>query len=426
MLNTENFTDCEHTANSEILSAIADFLISDIYAAPSDREDAFTQPFTAYQLIENIQTYLPRGNQSVLVFETFEWALWLKLQNNASVTLATNDYHDKIRQLCEMHGIKYACISTGNIDWRYMRFDVVCGNPPFQDKDAASSKKAWTEFVLAGMKLVKPSGHLAMITPNAWADSKTKVFKEVINKYSAEYICLNAREYFPTVGTTVSWFIVKKELPSREHLTTAVNGKDTVFINLNNITVMPETVDTISLSIMNKVFNDRTRENMEVLFDSNNDARRPHMSKVDDNVFHYPNVHGASIRYGSKPHPNQFKRKIVFPLYAARGTVSDKMVFDMDGEWGYTEHAAAILVDTPLEGTHIMEYLTSDIMAWLLDQTKTAGFTNRTLLAHIPKIDLAVDFSPNLIYNALKLTPEEIAYIEANAPGKAKKQRKAP
>ena len=50
-----------------------------------------------------------------------------------------------------------------------MKFDVVFGNPPYQNPNSnSSSGKLWGKFVEVAFESVTEGGKVAMITPNSW------------------------------------------------------------------------------------------------------------------------------------------------------------------------------------------------------------------------------------------------------------------
>ena len=56
-----------------------------------------------------------------------------------------------------------------------MQFDVVIGNPPYQDSSTRNKKsKLWPRFVKKSIELLKPGGFISLITPISWATFATK------------------------------------------------------------------------------------------------------------------------------------------------------------------------------------------------------------------------------------------------------------
>lgn len=107
-----------------------------------------------------------------------------------------------------------------------MKFDVVVGNPPFQEskedgerKDQASN--LWSKFWAKGIKIAKPDGVVAFITPTSWlspsADLKGKDkindhsrLWDVFNDYTSVANVTDVSKHFPGVGSSFGYVIVDK------------------------------------------------------------------------------------------------------------------------------------------------------------------------------------------------------------------------
>jgi len=107
-----------------------------------------------------------------------------------------------------------------------MKFDVIVGNPPFQEskedgdrKDQASN--LWSKFWAKSFKLTKPDGIIALITPTSWlspsADLKgtDKIDREdrlwnVFNKYTSHANVNDVSKHFQGVGSSFGYVIVDR------------------------------------------------------------------------------------------------------------------------------------------------------------------------------------------------------------------------
>jgi tRNA1(Val) A37 N6-methylase TrmN6 len=107
-----------------------------------------------------------------------------------------------------------------------MKFDVIVGNPPFQEskedgdrKDQASN--LWSKFWAKSFKLTKPDSVIALITPTSWlspsADlkGKDKIDNEdrlwnVFNKHTSRANVVDVSKHFQGVGSSFGYVVVDR------------------------------------------------------------------------------------------------------------------------------------------------------------------------------------------------------------------------
>lgn len=132
---------------------------------------------------------------------------------------------------------KYKLVATLGVgdflekDFTTMKFDVIVGNPPYQDsnsdgrKDQASN--LWTLFWKKSLDVAKPNGIVSLITPTSWL-SPSKDFRgidaapviddepvlrlwDLFSKYSSYANVNDVAQHFQGIGSTFGYVIVNRD-----------------------------------------------------------------------------------------------------------------------------------------------------------------------------------------------------------------------
>ena len=98
-----------------------------------------------------------------------EYVPYLK-ERGADVVLATKYYCEDTKTLAESQVIEAEYLKLETVMERDMKFDIVVGNPPYQEKKEGHSKsqEMWPFFVKSALKILKDDGTLALIHPPGW------------------------------------------------------------------------------------------------------------------------------------------------------------------------------------------------------------------------------------------------------------------
>lgn len=103
------------------------------------------------------------------------------------------------------------------------KFDVVVGNPPFQEKSKAtgkssrSPKRLWVNFIEISLNIVKENGYVSLIVPSGWIGS-TSPIRKTLNNYNIIYanISEQVKNMFGVGGSmNFTYFLLKKESKQR-------------------------------------------------------------------------------------------------------------------------------------------------------------------------------------------------------------------
>jgi SAM-dependent methyltransferase len=97
-------------------------------------------------------------------------------------------------------------------DWGDMKFDVIVGNPPYQDPTKPNSHTLWTQFVSQAFDLIAPNGHVAFVTPNV--GRRQQVLEKFQNHHVVWYNGADVKDHFQGVGSTFCAWVIQNSVKS--------------------------------------------------------------------------------------------------------------------------------------------------------------------------------------------------------------------
>jgi site-specific DNA-methyltransferase (adenine-specific) len=274
-------------------------------------------------------------------------------------------------------------------DFMGKKFDVVIGNPPFQDSTHnVKSHSLWPLFVARSFDLA--TGAVALVTPASWMSPSHKEGKELIKPHCT-YL-LDAASYFPGVGSTFTGWVA----------TPSTRGM------LANIPLLPSigTFNPTTLSILTKF--STSSPLLELHSDSTNHSSKKDYTSSPTASHLYEILHTNTSRFFSSRQPKHLGQwKVLFPLSGKHNPL-------VVSELGNSELAHYYLVSSEFEGERLASILGSTLFTFVLRRAYNyAGILHLTALRSLPALDLTRDWTDEQIYEHFKLTPEEIAYIES-------------
>jgi hypothetical protein len=219
-----------------------------------------------------------------------------------------------------------------------MKFDVVIGNPPYQEETGAStSAPIWHKFVDLALKVVTVDGYVALIHPSGWRKGKRTFLSTTLRMRSLQFIYLNLSNYQTGkklfgVNTTADWYIIKN-IPS--HTTTVIKDSNNILhtLNLSEIETLPDIIPSngaVDLTGCNSV---------NVVYNTAYHTQKAWVSNEKTSSFCHPVVYtlkidGPSLKYTNDTSHGHFG---VPKIILGRG--KGKPVLDLSGKYGATEFA---------------------------------------------------------------------------------------
>ena len=150
------------------------------------------------------------SGKRIMVLYSFEMLPVLHDSGYKDVTLVTGETKKYVRNLVDKYGYKIATEEEAED----MKFDLVIGNPPYQSPNESGERNIgaplWPVFIGKSMEWLNDNGTLAFITPATWMTRANGGAWKHMRKYDLTYVCPDASEHFPGVGSTFTWFTLEK------------------------------------------------------------------------------------------------------------------------------------------------------------------------------------------------------------------------
>ena len=253
-------------------------------------------------------------------------------------------------------------------------FDVVIGNPPYQEHKPGNkvSKKIWHLFVGRSLDLLEENAYLCLVHPSGWRNAGgrwDKLRKRMLEKKFI-YLDINDVEAGKkTFGasTRYDYYVIQNSQPDGETLISDQDNNEFAY-NISNLDFIP-----------NGKFNEifalvADKEKTTLIVDSSYHICRDWMSKEKQGKFIYPCIQnvGKGNAITNTWYSNTNKRghfgipKVVF------GRLGYNVFIDEKGEYGICEGGRALVDDIenlPL----IKQAMTSKKFTDLMDYANIGG-----------------------------------------------------
>jgi len=320
-----------------------------------------------------------------------------------------SDHNNKSR-ICSKLGVKY--IDNLETD---MKFDVVIGNPPYQDDSTGNSTKTtnlYTPFFYKGLELVKPNGVLSMIIPSDWIGPNKSNFKTYMfnNRHLKEVTLHPYQKYFQVKKGTCNVIVDK-----------TYNG-DCRFEDVN------ANVQQLDLRTVSFLSNDNTNILYRNLFNTHPSmGYRWLRGKVNLNkIISARSGHELIVSCGREGEslntqmiPKSLEstgfglHKIVMPnVGGTKGDLGNNVKVAEDHHVG--GHSVVFLTTkSKAESLNLLTYLNTTPIKALIKSIKKSSPNSKALFEQIPDVNLSKPWTDARVYQHFGFTQPMIDYAES-------------
>jgi len=189
------------------------WVMLDHYIKPRRNNNEFANkavPYMGKKIIHEIVSQLNLRDETVAVWYNIELAYYLCYIGIDDITIMIAEEDHILKILCEKLNIKYMVVNINEEYKLNKKFDLVIGNPPYQDgtKDGGQNK-IYNQISKRSLEMINTEvGILAFITPTSVL-KKTKRFS-VIGECGLEYVSFNTDKYLNVGVNTCYWIVNRK------------------------------------------------------------------------------------------------------------------------------------------------------------------------------------------------------------------------
>jgi hypothetical protein len=248
-----------------------------------------------------------------------------------------------------------------------MKFDVVLGNPPFQNGNTEVGNYAlWPLFVKKGDEVLADAGVMAMVVPQTWASNRktagphakttTTVRRDVLATGYLQVANFNIAHYFEQVASTFSYFLWHKT--KQDSSTTVITPNGEYQANYDSVKWLKIRLDTLPPPITPDLkLIDGGKEDTRFRSSAKGMGTGPY--KIANTSAQYTK---GEFTLSPRPHPYQSTKKVIFSDSGYSSPFYDP------GEIGLGHHARGFEVESEEEAKAVIEFLNSD---YLIDLAST-------------------------------------------------------
>ena len=289
-------------------------------------------------------------------------------------------------------------------------YDLIVANPPFAllmkgGKRAAKNHGVSKLFVEKALRHLNKDGYLVFIIPDNWMSlsDRNLVANKLVQYQFVKINIHSAKKYFKGVGSSFTWFVLKKEENKAETIVeNSFLENETCKVKLDKEQYsIPLHYNKIIKSILSKtIYSNLKKFNIETSSDLHKYTKSKLISKNKNKEHPHELIHTQKQTvWSSRPHKyqNGWKTFVCLTSYYQIFNKSDV---------GMTQSIAFIRCENEVEAKTNKAILEHPLYRFINNIHRYGNFNNIRILQKFPIPD-----NPSDIWQSFKITDEEKAFI---------------
>ena len=306
-------------------------------------------------------------------------------KNVAGRVFGCEQYEHQVQYAVNKHKLtgKYSVTNFLEQDFKDMKFDVIVGNPPYQDgtKDGGQNK-IYDPFCKKSLDLLNENGIIAFLTPTSVLKDSKRF--SLVNQPGLKIVDFTADHHF-NVGIQICWWMIDKNYAGN---VTVKHSNNEITTQSNNSVIYDQSKinkDFVMLYERLKAVTDKPTDRM---FMQNAVDTKTGRGLVADSVFQYPvykidNGSKKLVQY-NKPKP-KFHQKLKFIISMTKGFSDSAITVDTD-DYDVAHLCTEVANNTEVE--NIKSFIFSDYFIKHSELWKQVdGYGYNYSLKHLPPFD---------------------------------------
>ena len=311
-----------------------------------------------------------------------------------------------------------------NKEFNVKQFDIIIGNPPYQDPNASGDNKLYLDFTKKSLDILINNGLLLFITPRNILEYLLLVEKNrkyIDDFYQLKYLAIEtSNKHFPKIGSSFAYFLIEKKIYYEKTIIEYMycNKIEIIKIMLEKGFKIPKVLTKLDIEILSQL---TSQTNNYILHDFmfGNKTQRIRKQHIDKNIVSIKENDKNKIKIiDTINKTTPFPGKYYYYNLKDNDFDKDKLILSKKGylmpyidkskSYTYSDNFKYI-IDDDIEQIKLL--FESKIVKYLLFQYSKNGFDSISIIKTINKKNLKNIKIENDLYNLYNLNEEHINHI---------------